>query len=179
VRSRRSGPLELSETLAALALKVPPSVERPPLPFLQWERAVGTRIAGRARPVRLERGVLHVKASSGVWASELQLLSADILESLRAAGIEVNSLRFSVGKVEGLPPPPPEKRAPRPLPLPSELAAAVEQIGDDALRDALRRAASVSLGAAAEAAVSTPRGAGARDTRGEDGRGGRTPSGRR
>jgi hypothetical protein len=151
VSRRTRAPVELGSTLAALALTMPPDVERPPIPFLHWERAVGTRIARRARPFRLERGVLHVKVSNGIWASELQLLSEDILAQLRAAGLEVQSLRFSVGPVERLgPPPPPPRHAPRPIALPADVAAKVERITDDALREAVERAASVWLGAEAE-----------------------------
>lgn len=151
MRFRSREPVELGATLAALALELPPGAERPPVPFLQWERAVGTRIARRARPYRLERGVLHVRVSSGVWASELQLLSDDILAQLRSAGVAVQSLRFGVGKVERLgPPPPPPKHAPRPIPLPEDLAGKVEAIADESLRRAVERAASVWLGAEAE-----------------------------
>ncbi|MBM4358863.1 MAG: DUF721 domain-containing protein [Deltaproteobacteria bacterium] len=181
---RSSSPVELGATLASLSLTLPPDVERPPVPFLHWERAVGTRIARRARPHRLERGVLHVKVSSGVWASELQLLSDDILAQLRASGIEVQGLRFSVGKVERLgPPPPPPREAPRPLPLPDDIAAKVRTIEDDALRDAVGRAASLGLGADAVRRAELNRRAGRAGAEsaapGEDGREARRSSGPR
>lgn len=143
---RSRGPVELAETLSALSLAVPPDVERPPIPYRHWERAVGTRIAGKARPWRLERGVLHVRVTSSVWSSELQLLSSDILAQLREVGLKVDILRFSVGKVDALGPPPgPVRYAPLPVPLPSEVERAAERIEDDELRAAVRRAASVWL----------------------------------
>lgn len=139
--------MELADTLSRLSLGVPADVERPPVPHRHWERAVGTRIAGKARPWRLERGILYVRVSSSVWSSELQLLSSEILAQLRAVGLEIDSLRFSVGKVEELAPPAePERFAPLPVPLPKEVARAAEGIADDALRDAVERAASVWLG---------------------------------
>lgn len=150
---RRRDPVPLADTLDALTLTAPPEAERPPIPQRHWERAVGTRIAERARPWRLERGVLHVRVSSSVWASELQLLSTEILAQLQGAGLDVRSLRFSVGKVERFgPPPPPPQVAPRPVPLPDDIAREVDAIDDDALRGALTAAASRWLGSAARAA---------------------------
>ncbi len=146
----KRGPVELCDTLSALSLGVPAYVERPPIPYRHWERAVGTRIAGKARPWRLERGVLHVRVVSSVWSSELQLLSLDILAQLGGVGIKIESLRFSVGPVEALgPPPPPERYAPRPVPLPGDIVRAAERIEDDELRAAVSHAASVWLGALA------------------------------
>jgi hypothetical protein len=87
----------------------------PPISSRDWEVAVGTRIAARTRPLRLERGVLQVIVSSAAWSQELSLLATSIAEQLRARGIKVDSLRFSVGKLEpdARPPRRPKKRAPR------------------------------------------------------------------
>jgi hypothetical protein len=115
-----------------------------------WERAVGPRIARRAEPVRLERGVLHVRVATAPWANELSLLAEEILTQIRAQGVEASGLRFSVGTVA--PPPGGEAQAPTPPPsaaaeidppalLPPELRAELEAVRDPALRAALAAAA--------------------------------------
>lgn len=120
----------------------------PPISRRDWEYAVGTRIAARTKPIRLERGVLQVIVSSAAWSQELSLLSATIAEQLCARGISVDSLRFSVGKLEpdARPPRRPKKRAPPDAPLPAELLASLSAVGDDDLRAAIERAAHKSLG---------------------------------
>ncbi|HSN98087.1 MAG TPA: DciA family protein, partial [Candidatus Nanopelagicales bacterium] len=65
------------------AIKVPERVETAPIAFRDWEAAVGSRIAARARPAKLERGVLHVRAASATWAQELALLGDAIAAQLR------------------------------------------------------------------------------------------------
>ena len=121
----------------------------PPIQNADWERAVGTRIAGHTRPVRLERGVLHVVTSSAAWSQELSLLSEKILTRLRKLGVEAESLRFRVGKVEAdermLQRRPP-KEAPRDALLEEPLAQALARLDDDELRRALLKAADVALG---------------------------------
>jgi hypothetical protein len=94
--------------------------------------------------------VLFVRVAHSVWASELQLLSQEIRDQLASSGITVDSLRFAVGRIERerarLAPP---RKAPRPIALPPELERMVDGIGDESLKDALRRAAQVSLAAEA------------------------------
>src|SRR5262245_24048092 len=51
-----------------------------------WREAVGLRIAERARPLKLDRGVLLVRAATSAWAHELQLLSEPIIRRLRERG---------------------------------------------------------------------------------------------
>jgi predicted nucleic acid-binding Zn ribbon protein len=120
----------------------------PPVSKRDWEVAVGTRIAARTRPTRLERGVLHVVVSSAAWAQELSLLAATIAEQLRARGLDVGTLRFSVGRLEpeARPPRRPKKRAPPDAPLPPEVRRSLSSVEDDELRAAIERAAHKSLG---------------------------------
>jgi len=138
-----------------------------PVPPRAWERAVGSRIALRTRPVRIERGILHVVAASSAWAQELSLLGEAIATRLREDGLAVTSLRFQVGKVE-----PPERMLPRepprdippPAPLPPALRDALVRVEDATLRDVLTSAARASLGWEAErvralAAAAAPTGA--------------------
>ena len=113
-----------------------------------WKAAVGARIAERARPVGLERGVLTVRAATSVWASELSLLSDALLERLQRQGVAVTSLRFRIGAVtppEALPERRVSRKIPKAAPLPSELAHYMQSVGDDTLRSILEEAATANL----------------------------------
>jgi len=48
----------------------------------RWEDVAGARIAENAQPLRLEEGVLVVRAKTSTWASELSLLAPKLLERL-------------------------------------------------------------------------------------------------
>ncbi|WP_394848872.1 DUF721 domain-containing protein [Pendulispora brunnea] len=119
-----------------------------PIPLQTWTRAVGLRIADRAKPWSLERGVLTVRVPSSVWASELSMLAASVISRLRDAGVEVAELRFRVAPLEP-PQRPPERRisraVPPPLPVPRDLEASLALVEDPELREALRYSASHSL----------------------------------
>ncbi|HWL85718.1 MAG TPA: DUF721 domain-containing protein [Polyangiaceae bacterium] len=119
-----------------------------PIAAQTWARAVGYRIADRAKPMKLDRGVLTVRVPSSVWASELSMLTTSVVSRLRDAGIEVTELRFRVAEIEP-PQRPPERRitraVPAPLPLPAELEATLARVADPELREALRYSASHSL----------------------------------
>jgi hypothetical protein len=122
--------------------------DRPPVSDQEWEKAVGLRIADRARPVGLERGILTVRCATSVWASELSLLSSTLLERLQALGIAVKELRFRVGPLD--PPARPlqareTRKVPPPARIPPELAAALDRVADDELKDAITNAARASL----------------------------------
>jgi predicted nucleic acid-binding Zn ribbon protein len=119
-----------------------------PVPPRAWERAVGTRIAARARPLRLERGILHVIAANSAWAQELSLLAESIAARLREEGLAVTSLRFRVGDVDApalARPREPPREMPAPVPLPRELRSLVDRIPDEELRVLIEDAASRSL----------------------------------
>ncbi|WP_438012080.1 DUF721 domain-containing protein [Sorangium sp. So ce321] len=119
------------------------------MPFRDWEAAVGSRIAARARPLKLERGVLHVRAASSTWAQELSMLGDAITTQLRARGLPVHSLRFRVGKVEPVARPPWREEvrpAPKEAPLPLEVRRELGKVADPELRDAIAKAASRNLG---------------------------------
>jgi len=114
-----------------------------------WEEAVGSRIAARARPLRLDQGVLLVLTSSSTWAQELSMLSDAILSALKERGVPVKSLRFRVGEVAP-PTRPPERAAPRRVPplvaLPGSVKKELEDVEDEALRDSIAKAARRNLG---------------------------------
>ncbi len=50
-----------------------------------WADVVGERLAEEARPSTLKDGRLVVSVPSSVWAGQVRLLSAEILDGLRAA----------------------------------------------------------------------------------------------
>ncbi|AUX38314.1 MULTISPECIES: DUF721 domain-containing protein [Sorangium] len=131
------------------SLSAPTEVDTAPMPFREWEAAVGSRIAARARPLKLERGVLHVRAASSTWAQELSMLGDVITEQLRARGLAVQSLRFRVGKVEPVARPPWREEvrpAPKEAPLPVEVRQELGKVADSELRDAIAKAAARNLG---------------------------------
>jgi hypothetical protein len=130
-------------------LRVPPSIEASPIAFRDWEAAVGTRIAARARPLKLERGVLLVRAASSTWAQELALLSEAIITQLRARNIAVESLRFRVGQVDAPDRPPSREEvrlSPAAVALPPTVASEIAQVEDPELRAIIARAAAKNLG---------------------------------
>jgi hypothetical protein len=130
------------------ALKPPKSAAKTPISVLDWEAAVGSRIAERAEPHRLERGVLTVRVSSASWANELSLLSPEILTQLRERGFAIDQLRFSVGQVRPHKPrrlSPPKKAPPANPPLPDTVKAQVAAVDDDELAQALADAAAKTL----------------------------------
>lgn len=140
--------IKLEQILAAQgALRPPPSVQAPPIPRAVWDKAVGTRIAERTQPFRLERGCLEVKVASSAWANELSLLAGDIQAQLTAAGWEIASLRFVVGPVQAPPRRAVERRrtaSPR-AEVPSALRARMAEVEDPELRAALEAAAAKTL----------------------------------
>ena len=136
---------------------------RPPISERVWREAVGLRIAEKARPVLLERGVLTLRVATSVWANELSMLQTTILERLVALRVAVVELRFRVGPMEPTARPP-ERRVSRAVPpparLPPELTATLKGVADDELRDAIADAARSNLGwreaRAADAAAEAP-----------------------
>jgi hypothetical protein len=113
-----------------------------------WREAVGPRIAERAEPTEMDRGVLTIRAATSVWATELSLLSSALLDRLRSLGVPVTALRFRVGPIdEPARPvePRPSRRVPSPAPLPTPLAEDIEGVGDDDLRRTIVDAARANL----------------------------------
>lgn len=131
-------------------LAPPADQHRPPLNILQWEQAVGPRVAARTQPLRIERGVLYVRVATAAWANELSMLTDAILEQLRELGATVDTVRFSVGPMTVTPktqraaasPPPPESPA-----LPDSLREVVAKVDSPDLRRAITHAARRNLAA--------------------------------
>jgi hypothetical protein len=122
--------------------------KRVPIPVREWRAAVGPRIADRARPWTLERGVLTVKVTTSVWANELQMLAPELVARLRQRGFLVDSLRFRVGQLDQQERPPERRtfrKVPPPKPLSPELKAEVSKVEDDGLRAVIEAAARANL----------------------------------
>jgi hypothetical protein len=109
----------------------------------KWRRAVGARISSRTRPGRVQARTLTVHVANSVWAQELSLLSAELVNRLRTVGLDVDSVRFRVDATLGRArpsqrPPPPKPDTSR---LPAELAENLLAIDDLELRAAVASAA--------------------------------------
>jgi hypothetical protein len=128
-------------------LKPPAPIAADQLCAAVWEEAVGSRIARRTEPLRIERGVLKVRVTSAAWANELSLLGDDILAQLAARGVTVRALRFHVGPVspKELRQKPVLRAAAPDARLPAKLRELTKAIADDSLRAALSAAAAKTL----------------------------------
>lgn len=142
--------------------------DRAPISGPLWRTIVGPRVADRALPVKLDGGVLVIRAATSAWAQELSLLSDTLIERLRAHGIEVAKLSFRTGPIDP-PARPPERRkstkVPRPAPLPEAIEGTLAGVGDDELRSALAAAIAQSLATAAHVLAVTESPPAARDPR--------------
>jgi len=152
-KERRGGGLQ---TLSDLVRQVYPGREPADAAairvFSWWRRAVPERVFMRARPIRLNAGVLWVHTATSAWAAELEHLKEQLLASVQkhAPEAHVRGIRFRVGPLPDLPTSTRPDR-PRPAPialavLPDSLARALAAIDDDALREAIGHAASIALG---------------------------------
>jgi len=118
-----------------------------------WPAAVGEAVARNAWPARLARdGTLHVSTSSSAWAFELTQLRAEVLAPLRkavAGEAAVTALRFTPGRLPAVAMKAPlEASAAVPETDPEALAEAermTASVGDETLRNLIRRAAAASL----------------------------------
>jgi hypothetical protein len=99
-----------------------------------WPEAVGDPVARQAWPLRVSRdGTLHIATSSSTWAFELDRLSPEIQERLRAllGPAAPPKLRFRVGPI------------PEPGGADSELAKAARDL-PEATPETLAEAASIA-----------------------------------
>lgn len=119
-----------------------------PIPVAEWRAAVGPRIADRARPLAIERGILVLLVATSVWANELQMLTKELIERIRARGIAITGIRFRVGSMDPVDRPPERRalrRVPPPKPLPLELRQEVAKVEDLELRAILAQAAGAAI----------------------------------
>ena len=117
-----------------------------------WPAAVGAENARRAWPARVARdGTLVVHATDSIWAFQLGMLAAEIIERLRAelGARTPGKLKFVPGPVPAAAMPPTKEGVVDPPPVaPSDAAAGAELaagIEDERLRETVARAAAASL----------------------------------
>lgn len=111
-----------------------------------WRHAVGRRIAERTEVGAIKAKELTIYVASAAWAQELSLLTSEIVERIRAQGVDVERLRFRIrSELKAPAHARKEPTRPPPRPLPSELAARLQRIGDDELRQAIAEAAGLAL----------------------------------
>lgn len=112
----------------------------------QWRRIVGERIAARTEPGARRGRELTVNVASASWAQELSLLVNEIVVRLKAAGVNVDTVRFRVKEIA---PQVRDSAALKPVrrkaDLPSTLTRQLDSIEDPELRDAIGDAAALWL----------------------------------
>jgi predicted nucleic acid-binding Zn ribbon protein len=81
---RRPAPRPLASAVEAFAATLAPAT---PLARVQrvWAQAVGETVAREAAPVAMRGATLTVACRSAVWAQELDLMSAQVLDALEGA----------------------------------------------------------------------------------------------
>ena len=64
--------------------------------FVHWKKIVGDEIAQHATPISILDGTLTIQSSSTAWATQLQLMSNDLLMMIQkdAAGVLVENIVF-------------------------------------------------------------------------------------
>ena len=64
--------------------------------FVHWKKIVGDEIAQHATPISILDGTLTIQSSSTAWATQLQLMSNDLLMMIQkdAAGVLVENIDF-------------------------------------------------------------------------------------
>jgi predicted nucleic acid-binding Zn ribbon protein len=67
----------------------------------RWATLVGDDVAAHSWPVSLKSGALALGTDHHAWASELRLLSGDLVARLRASGFDIASLTVQVSPWEG------------------------------------------------------------------------------
>jgi len=109
-----------------------------------WPRAAGEQVARNSHPIRMTGDVLVVHCTSSTWASELTLLSGQVLAALAAELGEAApvGLRFEVGELPATASPgAPEVVRAGPEPGRARRARRIaEGLPEGALRDAVERA---------------------------------------
>lgn len=67
----------------------------------QWAGIVGDDVAAHAWPLSLRNGALTLGTDHHAWASQLRLLSGDLMARVRLAGFVVGSVAVQVSPGEG------------------------------------------------------------------------------
>ena len=117
-----------------------------------WESMVGPRVAARAWPDALERGVLYVRVSNSAWMHELAFLREAMIDAARRVTGDpplVKEIRFHLGRRrsgegETLEKPKAKPRPPARPTIDAKESAEIDRqtagIADEELREAIRAA---------------------------------------
>ncbi len=63
-----------------------------------WKRALGEAAAENAQPIRVNKGVLTVRAKDSVWANQLAMMKDEMRRKLLdAASVDIEDIRFFSG----------------------------------------------------------------------------------
>ncbi len=97
--TRRRAPRQASEAFRVVRDQVAPKTGLAAVQGV-WSEALGERLAEVATPVAEKAGTLTVDCVDGVWAQELDLMQAQLLERLRDALGEraPKALKFRVAR---------------------------------------------------------------------------------
>ena len=94
----RPAPRPLTTALEALTATIAPATTLARVQEI-WETAAGPAIASSATPTAERGGVLTVTCAAAVWAQELDLMSAELIEKLNLSLAEdaIRELRCRTG----------------------------------------------------------------------------------
>lgn len=92
-----------------------------------WRAICGEAVARHCAPADLRDGVLSIVVDSPAWMQQLSFLKAELLDRLRPHGIE--DIRFTRGKLPGLPGSARRKSAARRRSVRPEDAEFIEECG--------------------------------------------------
>jgi predicted nucleic acid-binding Zn ribbon protein len=64
--------------------------------FVHWKKIVGDEIAQHATPISILDGTLTIQSSSTAWATQLQLMSNDLLTMIQkdTTGVLIDNIVF-------------------------------------------------------------------------------------
>lgn len=65
-----------------------------------WPHIVGERVAGHARPIRTQNGIIFIEVDSSAWQNELQYMKRDIVGQLNRflRGNYIKDIKFLAGR---------------------------------------------------------------------------------
>jgi predicted nucleic acid-binding Zn ribbon protein len=62
--------------------------------FVKWEEIVGTEIAKHSDPIEIKNGKLFIKCSSTAWATQLNLVKSELLQSIQKVAPAIKELEL-------------------------------------------------------------------------------------
>lgn len=93
-RDRTDGPIPLADSLS----KVVSQISKRDLVGLaavqqQWDQGIGENVREHASPLRLDGATLVISVDQPTWATQIRLLSGEILETLNAVdGVNIEAV---------------------------------------------------------------------------------------